>query len=61
LLLLLLFSLHPNHTDIAVYDLTNMELFVSFAAPHNVTGPVAAYDRQYTYFVASDLFDEQAP
>jgi len=46
-----------NH--IAVYDLTNMVIYVSFAAPHNVGGPVAAYDRQYTSFQASDLFNEQ--
>jgi len=46
-----------NH--IAFYDLTDMELFVSFAAPHTVGGPVPAYDRQYTKWNVTALLDEQ--
>jgi isopenicillin-N N-acyltransferase-like protein len=48
-----------NH--IAYYDLTKMQLYVSFAAPHNTTGPVAAYDRQYTQWDLRSLFAEPAP
>jgi len=35
-----------NH--LAFYDLTNLIMYVSFAAQHNVGGKVAAYDRQFT-------------
>eukprot|EP01095_Lingulamoeba_sp_RSL-Kostka_P016851 TRINITY_DN8433_c0_g1_i1.p1 TRINITY_DN8433_c0_g1~~TRINITY_DN8433_c0_g1_i1.p1 ORF type:complete len:457 (+),score=165.35 TRINITY_DN8433_c0_g1_i1:79-1449(+) len=46
-----------NH--IAYYDLTSMEFYVSFAAPHLVGGPIEAYSRQYTKFNALDLFSVQ--
>jgi len=45
-----------NH--IAFYDLTKMNLYVSFAAPNGVGGPVAAYARQYTKWDLNALFSE---
>jgi hypothetical protein len=30
----------PNNTDIAFYDLPNMKMYVSFASPFGVAGPV---------------------
>jgi len=46
-----------NH--VAYYDLSNLEFWVSFAAPHSAGGNVAAYARQFTHFDASKLFAEQ--
>jgi len=48
-----------NH--LAIYDLTNLELYVSYAAPHNGQGPAAAYDRQFTHISLKPLFAEQPP
>jgi len=48
-----------NH--IAYYDLTNSQIYVSFAAPRNVGGKLNAYERQYTRFDANLLFAEQRP
>jgi isopenicillin-N N-acyltransferase-like protein len=48
-----------NH--IAIYDLTAMTLYVSFASPFNATGPASAYQRQYTLFNLTALFAEQPP
>jgi len=48
-----------NH--LAFYDLTNMVMYVAFAAQHNVTGKVAAYDRQFTKLDARKLFAETRP
>ena len=48
-----------NH--LAVYDLTTMEFWAAFAAPVNVGGPVAGYDRQFTHFNATALFNEPMP
>eukprot|EP01116_Phalansterium_solitarium_P021722 TRINITY_DN6884_c0_g5_i1.p1 TRINITY_DN6884_c0_g5~~TRINITY_DN6884_c0_g5_i1.p1 ORF type:complete len:449 (+),score=180.95 TRINITY_DN6884_c0_g5_i1:148-1494(+) len=48
-----------NH--IAYYDLTNSQIYVSFAAPHAVGGKLNAYERQYTQFNASLLFAEKHP
>jgi len=48
-----------NH--LAFYDLTNMNMYVSFAAQHNVGGKVAAYDRQFTKFDVRKLFSEPKP
>ena len=45
-----------NHA--AYYDLTAMQLFVAFAAPHNSTGSVAAYDRQYVNYDIRQLLAE---
>jgi len=45
-----------NHC--AFYDLKNLLLYVSFAAPKNVGGPVAAYDRQFTYLDLNAIFAE---
>jgi len=45
-----------NH--IAFYDLTNMNMYVSFAAPNGVGGPAAAYARQYTKWDLRALFAE---
>jgi len=45
-----------NH--IAFYDLTKMNLYVSFAAANGIGGPVAAYDRQYTKWDLKQLFAE---
>lgn len=46
-----------NH--LAWYDLTNMQLYVAFAAPHNVSGPVEAYARQYSHFDVRSLFAQK--
>jgi len=43
-----------NH--LAFYDLTNLQMYVSFAAAPNVGGPVAAYDRQFTQLDLNALF-----
>jgi hypothetical protein len=48
-----------NH--LAYYDLSNLEMYVSFAAPHNVGGNPAAYARQFTHFFVNELFAEQPP
>jgi len=48
-----------NH--IAFYDLTNLQLYVAFAAPHNGMGPVSAYNRQFTHFDGNALFSEAPP
>jgi len=48
-----------NH--LSYYDLTNLEFYVSFAAPHNVTGKVEAYARQFTKFDAKKLFNVTKP
>jgi len=48
-----------NH--IAYYDLTDMQLYVSYAAPHNIGGPAEAYARQFTQFDLKTLFVEQPP
>lgn len=45
-----------NHA--AYYDLTNMQLFVAFAAPHNISGSVPAYDRQYVQYDLRTLLAE---
>ena len=45
-----------NH--VAYYDLNNLGLYLSFAAPHNIAGPVPAYDRQYTYLDLKTIFSE---
>jgi hypothetical protein len=46
-----------NH--LAFYDLTMMQLYVSFAAPPNVGGPVSAYDRQFTQLDINSLLNYQ--
>jgi len=48
-----------NH--LAFYDLSQMLFWVSFAAPNGVGGPVAAYDRQFVKFNATQLFLELKP
>jgi len=48
-----------NH--VAYYDLTHMQLFVSFAAPHNVSGPAEGYARQFTQFDVNALLTESPP
>jgi len=48
-----------NH--VAFYDLTNMNMLVSFAAPYYVAGPVNAYSRQFLNFNVTALFAETAP
>jgi len=45
-----------NH--IAVYDLTSQEIWVSFCAPFNATGPLNAFDRQFVNFKADTLFND---
>jgi len=45
-----------NH--IAFYDLTNLNMYVSFASPNGVGGPAAAYARQYTKWDLKALFTE---
>jgi len=48
-----------NH--LAFYDLTNLNMYVSFAAQKNVGGKIPAYDRQFTKFDAQKLFNEPKP
>jgi len=48
-----------NH--IALYDLTNLGLYVAFAAPHGTPNPQAAYSRQFTHFNLQPLFMEKPP
>jgi hypothetical protein len=48
-----------NHS--AFYDLTNLIIYVSFAAPHNVSGPVAGYARQFTKLDVNLLLAEKPP
>jgi len=48
-----------NH--IALYDLTNLGLYVAFAAPHGTPNPQAAYSRQFTHFNLQPLFVEKPP
>jgi len=47
--------------QVAIYDLTNMKFWVSFAAPHSVSGDKAAYDRQYVKYDAWKLLRETKP
>lgn len=46
-----------NH--LAFYDLARMNIWVAFAAPHGVSGNVAAYARQFTKFDANLLLQEK--
>jgi len=46
---------------VGVYDLTNNQLAVSFAAPHGVGGCERAYCRKYTVFDTKTLFAEPHP
>jgi len=48
-----------NH--LAFYDLTNMEMYVSYAAPFTVGGPAEGYNRQFTKMDLNALFNEQPP
>jgi len=48
-----------NH--VAYYDLTNLELYVSFASPVGSPGPSAGYARQFTKFNGTALFSEKPP
>jgi hypothetical protein len=49
-----------NH--LAYYDLTNLEVYVAYAAPHaNNHGNPSAYARQFTHFTLKELFAEQPP
>lgn len=48
-------------SHLAWYDLTNMQIWVSFAAPHASTGPAAAYARQFAKFDVNALFAEPHP
>eukprot|EP00163_Fabomonas_tropica_P005812 TRINITY_DN15443_c0_g1_i2.p1 TRINITY_DN15443_c0_g1~~TRINITY_DN15443_c0_g1_i2.p1 ORF type:complete len:491 (+),score=120.25 TRINITY_DN15443_c0_g1_i2:84-1556(+) len=48
-----------NH--LAYYDLTAMQIMVSFASPHNVGGPAEAYARQYASFDAKALLAVTPP
>jgi len=49
-----------NH--LAFYDLTNMKIYVSFAAPNGVNGgKVQAYSRQFTSWDLIKLFNEAPP
>jgi len=45
----------------AIYDLTNMMMYVSNARASNETGPDNAYDRPFVQFNMTELFNEQAP
>jgi len=48
-----------NH--IAFYDLTNLQLYVSYAAPNGHPEPSAAYSRQFTHIDLPSLFAEKPP
>lgn len=48
-----------NHS--AYYDLTAQQLYVAFAAPKTVSGPVEAYNRQYVHYDVPTLLNEAAP
>lgn len=48
-----------NH--LAIYDLTKMDFYAAFAAPHASTGPINAYNRQFTKFNVTALFQEPMP
>jgi len=48
-----------NH--IALYDLTNLGLYVAFAAPTGSPNPQAAYARQFTHFDLKPIFMEKPP
>jgi len=48
-----------NH--LAYYDFTNGFLYVAFAAPFNVGGPVGAYARQFTKFNITTFWNEKPP
>jgi len=50
-----------GNLHVAVYDYPTMTMFVSFAAGTNETGPLYAYDRQFTALNMNALFDEPAP
>eukprot|EP01091_Cochliopodium_minus_P006819 TRINITY_DN16797_c0_g1_i1.p1 TRINITY_DN16797_c0_g1~~TRINITY_DN16797_c0_g1_i1.p1 ORF type:complete len:455 (-),score=96.14 TRINITY_DN16797_c0_g1_i1:41-1366(-) len=45
-----------NHA--AYYDLTNLHIYVSFAANHTVGGYLDAYDRQFTFLDLNKIFAE---
>jgi hypothetical protein len=54
--------LTSGDTHIAVYDLTNMQLWYAAARqPGVATGELQAFNRQYTHFNANQLFTEAAP
>jgi len=44
-----------NH--LAFYDLTNMQIYLAFAAPPNVGGSMNAYDRQFTQLDVNALLN----
>lgn len=46
-----------NH--LAYYDLTHMDIYVSFAAKMNISGPIEAYNRQFTKINTLKLFGEK--
>jgi isopenicillin-N N-acyltransferase like protein len=48
-------------SHLAWYDLTNMEIYLSFAAPHASTGPAEAYARQFAKFDVTALFNLAPP
>jgi len=48
-----------NH--LAYYDLTNLIVYVAFAAPHNGNGPADGYARQFTMLDAGKLFSMPRP
>jgi len=53
--------LQSGDLHLAFYDLTDMNIYVAFAAPHNVGGPTDAYARQYTFFDVNKLFTQPIP
>lgn len=48
-------------THIAYYDLKNQAMWVSFARPSYLTGPIEGYARQFTRFNLTALFSEPKP
>lgn len=54
-------KVQTGDVHVAVYDLTDDALYVSFMAPLNTTVPQMAYDRQYTRLDAAALWAEPAP
>mmetsp|Transcript_465 Transcript_465/g.622 ORF Transcript_465/g.622 Transcript_465/m.622 type:complete len:319 (-) Transcript_465:18-974(-) len=53
--------LQSGDNHLAYYDLTGMNLYVAFAAPHASGGEEEAYARQFTHFNVASLFAEPAP
>jgi hypothetical protein len=50
-----------GNLQVAVYDLTAMQLYLAYAAKSGVSGPPMAYDRTYFQIDLKKLFAEPKP